>query len=281
MIFKVPDGNDSRGNAFPGPSYVNSDEINHIQKYQYTTNNITTHVILFNTSWGSEVFKSINSTDATNCLNTIIQQIATNRNHKTTLPFIYDLSTWGIPTIVKFGAGIGLFTTGLKISETIDVSTLFHSDSVLPITYSVNSKDTAIATASVASGTSNLTITAASVGNTTVEVTATNYYGSITNDLNVQVAITGTPLVIQRPLDQLLSVGEDVGLNYNEIFETDSATAMTINSVSSDTGVATVRVDTVNHSLVITGVGAGDAEISATATIGTKFATATFNVTVS
>ena len=279
MLLKVYKDNTNKAS---GIGYLNAKEYSWISRFDYgiPPASVYTYVNLNGYRFSPPVSNQYRLSESKAYFDFIVNGVSERIRSLNPDDFIFDLTKFGIPIIVKAGVTIGLFTSGSKTSKTVDISSFFHSDSTSPTTYSIRSKNPEIATATLASGTTNLTLSAVSTGNTTVELTATNPYGNIVADLNVSVAAIGEPLLIQRPPDQSLNVHKNLVLDYNNIFETDEGSTMTIASVSSDTGVATVEVNTHSHSITITGVGGGDAEISITATVGTKFVTTTFNIEV-
>ncbi len=143
------------------------------------------------------------------------------------------------------------------------------------VNYTVNSGDTNIATAAVdASG--KITITGVNAGQTTVTVTAGYADGSESNTPSATIAVT-----VKEKVKATVSLDKSTLTVYtgntSDITATVSEGA-SLAAKSSDESVATVKVD--GKKVVVTGVKAGTATITVTATGENDSASATCAVTI-
>ena len=172
-----------------------------------------------------------------------------------------------------------------------DLGRFFNEDQ--NATYSATSSDKAVATATVADGTSTLTVTPVGAGTATVTVTATASNGKDTADQTFTVTVKEAPEPV-TPVDNPpvartipdVSVQTDAmtTLTLSKYYVIDDLDPVTYTAESSDDSVATVSAPDANSMITITGVAAGTATITVTATdrppVVLPVSRQTFDVTV-
>ena len=186
----------------------------------------------------------------------------------------YTVNVTAAPTAAPMGSGPAMAKTlYIRDTETIDIARKF-SGSVAG--YTALSSNPLAATASMSGST--LTITAAAAGSTTVTVTASNTRGSATQRYDLTILIPVPPAAVGTPARQGVNVGDITTVNVSGYFSGN------INSYSvspASTPVATASLS--GPVLTITGVAAGNATFTVTATNNTNAigaATQNFGVTV-
>ena len=101
------------------------------------------------------------------------------------------------------------------------------------------------------------------------------------SDFFLDITKFGIPIVADQPKTQNLSVGEGTGIPYAPVFHSDSGLQITYSATTSDSSIATVRLDTNLGDMVIEGVAIGSAVINLTATNDYGSVTTSLNVVVS
>ena len=172
MLFKIPSATPSE--TVP---YVSTIKYNLFTKTKEVVDNETIYVV--------NTFRTPNSQDADKYLAFIRTSISNNRKSINRGPFVVDLTKWGIPTITNTPGDLNL---NAAQSINLDYTNIFHSDSVMTITYTAVSSNTNSATVRVNSRGHTFVIDAIASGASKVTLTATNHYGSISTGLEVNVS---------------------------------------------------------------------------------------------
>ena len=151
----------------------------------------------------------------------------------------------------------------VHIGETAAAQACFEDANGDPLTYSAQSGNPGIATATMSGNT--VTITAVAQGQTTISVTASDP-GGLTGTSEIRVVVPNRSPVPQGEMPGVaIRVGREAILSRLESFFADpDGDALTYTATSSDSEVATAAVD--GTSLTIAGVAAGSATITVTAT---------------
>ncbi|MCA1746514.1 MAG: hypothetical protein LC655_02375, partial [Bacteroidales bacterium] len=164
-------------------------------------------------------------------------------------------------------------------SETIDLSGTFNDpDAGAELTIAAVSSDPSVVAVSL-SGT-DLILTEAGLGTTTITVTADDGLLSVDEQFTVTVGNVNDPPEVVQSIDDLLL--DEYFVLYNirltEIFSDKDEDELVFSAESSDQNVVTVSV--VDNSLVISEVGFGTSVITVTASDGELSAEEQFSVTV-
>ena len=136
------------------------------------------------TGLGLFSFTARNTIDAKKYEDLLVKHISERSQIINPPPFIVDLTSFGIPTIKWQPETINLRGIG---QETINYPDLFHSDSSETLNYTAVSKNPSIASVRIVTSSTSLVISGVSPGNTTVDITASNGYGSITLTLTIAI----------------------------------------------------------------------------------------------
>ncbi|WP_419938184.1 Ig-like domain-containing protein [Candidatus Palauibacter sp.] len=164
-------------------------------------------------------------------------------------------------------------------AATVDVAGFFSDPDGDELTYTAESSDAAVATASVAG--SSLTVRAVAAGTATVTVTAADPDGlTATQSTEVTVeAANRAPETVGTIPSQTITAGQAATVDVAGFFSDPDGDELTYTAESGNTGVVTV--DIAGSSLTMTAVAAGTATVTATATDpGGLSATQSVEVTV-
>ena len=172
---------DSTPNLYDNHYYASTVKYNVFKKTRAVVNNETIYTV---GGFNHGGFKTTSEADADAFLNFVITHISNSRRSHNPSSFIVDLTKWGIPKVISDAPSISLSVGNL---ETVNYSDMFQSTSTVPITYSVVSKKPSVATARIVTSSTSVVITGIATGTAVIEVTATNRYGSIKNNINVTV----------------------------------------------------------------------------------------------
>ena len=146
---------------------------------------------------------------------------------------------------------------------TVDVSSFFSDPDGDELTYTVESSDADVLTASVSG--SSLTATAVAAGTATVTVTAADPDGlTATQSVEVTVeAANQAPEAVGAIPPQAMTAGDEVTVDVSPFFSDPDGDELTYTAESSDAAVLTVSVS--GSSLTVTAVAAGTATVTVTA----------------
>lgn len=162
----------------------------------------------------------------------------------------------------------------------INLQTVFSDPDSDTLSFSAESTDPSVATASVSGN--SLSVQPVAKGQTTITVTAEDGKGgSVSEDFMVTVnEPPNEPPVVQNPIDDLslLMDGPDVTINLNNVFSDPNRDALTYEATSSDPSVATADIS--DNTLRIRPVKAGNTDIEVIAR-DVKEASATVEFSVS
>ena len=160
----------------------------------------------------------------------------------------------------------------------IDLSMHFSDmDEVDTLTYSVSASMAGIVSTSIEGST--LTISAASIGTTSITVTATDGLEFASDTFSVRV--NAPPMVANPIADVLVHVETPLTVDLSNTFSDADGDMLTLTGSSANTSLATLSINNSNHMLTITGVAPGtvDATITATDDVGASVSD-TFTITV-
>ncbi|WP_420461611.1 Ig-like domain-containing protein [Candidatus Palauibacter sp.] len=145
----------------------------------------------------------------------------------------------------------------------VDVSSFFSDPDGDELTYTAESSDAAVLTASIAG--SSLTVTAVSAGTATVTVTAADPDGlTATQGAAVSVGQANqAPEALGAIPAQTMTVGDEVPLDVSSFFSDPEGDELTYTAESSDAAVAAVSIE--GSSLTVTAVAVGTATVTVTA----------------
>ncbi len=146
---------------------------------------------------------------------------------------------------------------------TVDVSAFFSDPDGDELTYTVESSDAAVLTASMSG--SSLTATAVAAGTATVTVTATDPDGlTATQSAGVTVeAANQAPETVGTIPAQAMTAGDEVTVDVSSFFSDPDGDELTYTAESSDAEVAAAGIE--GSSLTVTAVSAGAATVTVTA----------------
>ena len=174
------------------------------------------------------------------------------------------------PTVASAIADIG----GLEPDDTrqVSLSGVFDDADGDTLTITAKSSDDAVATASVATGGTSLTVTALKAGTATITVTADDGNGGTVSDtfaVAVAAAANRAPTVASAIADiSSLEPGDTRRVRLGGVFNDADGDALTIQAESSDDAVAAVSVASGYGSLTVRALKAGTATITVTANDG-------------
>ena len=146
---------------------------------------------------------------------------------------------------------------------TVDVSSFFSDPDGDELTYTAESSDAAVLTASVSG--SSLTATAVAAGTATVTVTAADPDGlTATQSAEVTVeAANRAPEAVETIPPQAMTAGDEVTVDVTPFFSDPDGDELTYTAESSDAEVAAAGIE--GSSLTVTAVSAGTATVTVTA----------------
>ena len=133
------------------------------------------------------------------------------------------------------------------------------------LTITAGSSDEAVATVSVATDYSSLTVTAQSRGTATITVTADDGSGGTVSD-SFTLTVKAAPVVASAFGDLTgLEAGATQDISLTGVFSDADGDSLTISATSSDDAVATVTVSADQSTLTVAGVAEGTATVTVTA----------------
>ena len=163
----------------------------------------------------------------------------------------------------------------------VSLSSVFSDADSDPLTITADSSNEAVATESVASDGSSLTVSAQARGTATITVTADDGNGGTVSDA-FTVRVKAAPVVAQALADVSgLEEGSTQDVSLSGVFSDADGDALTISATSSGEAIATATVAADQSKLTVAGVAEGTATITVTAQDSDGNAVSdTFNVTV-
>ena len=147
----------------------------------------------------------------------------------------------------------------------LDLAPYFNDPDGDPLSYAAESSDPGVVSAMVAAGGSGLVLTGVAAGEAVVVVTASDPYGGSASQ-TMTVRTNGAPTVVRALPPQVVGIGGvSAPLDLAPYFADPDGDPLTYGAESSDPGVVSAALAAGGSRLVLTGVVAGEAVITVTA----------------